>query len=321
MPTGLAQAHGRVPPRAQVHGLDPPARRCRARILPGAGARPGRPRAQVQGRVPPRAQVHGPDPPARRCTAGSSCVQVHGRVPPRAQARGRVPPTQGAGVRPGPPQGAGTRQGPRGHRCTAGCPPGRRRAAGSPPGRRCTARIILRAGSRPGSSRAQARSRVLAGAGVSEPPGQLPPAVRDRQARESVSGQRSQTGQQGRGAEAPCARCPVPVPWLTGRTSRVLARSAAPCPGGGLGGAGWRLPARAGGHTLSKGSLAERPPWSSGSTSSAAVTHLGAGTVLPSDPGGGAEQESGGRSPAPQASPLTPHMWNLKTPHHRAHSE
>lgn len=121
--TGLAQAHGRVPPRAQVHGLDPPARRCRARILPGAGARPGRPRAQVQGRVPPRAQVHGPDPPERRCTAGSSCVQVHGRVPPRAQARGRVPPH-----------------------------PGRRRAAGSPPGRRRAA----------GSSRAQVHGRVPA---------------------------------------------------------------------------------------------------------------------------------------------------------------
>lgn len=141
VPTRLAQAHGRVPPRAQVHGLDPPARRCRARILPGAGARPGRPRAQVQGRVPPRAQVHGPDPPARRCTAGSSCVQVHGRVPARAQARGRVPLTQGAGVRPGPPQGAGVRPGlPQGAGARPGSscaqvhgldPPGRRRAAGS----------------------------------------------------------------------------------------------------------------------------------------------------------------------------------------------
>lgn len=290
----------------------PPGRRCTAWILLRAGAEPGSSRARARGQVAPGRKCRAGCPPGRRCTA---------RILLRAGAR--PGPSQGAGARPGSPH------------------PGRRRAAGSPPGRRRAAGSSRAQVHGRVPARAQARSRVspraqvhgpdhparrftawiLPGAGMSEPPGQLPPAVRDRQARESVSGQRSQTGQQGRGAEAPCARCPVPVPWLTGRTSRVLARSAASCPGGGLGGAGWRLPARAGGHTLSKGSLAERPPWSSGSTSSAAVTHLGAGTVLPSDPGGGAEQESGGRSPAPQASPLTPHMWNLKTPHHRAHSE
>lgn len=76
MPTGLAQAHGRVPPRAQVRGRVLAGTGARPGARQGAGAQPGLPQGAGARPGSSCAQVHGLDPPGRRRAAGSSRAQV-----------------------------------------------------------------------------------------------------------------------------------------------------------------------------------------------------------------------------------------------------